>query len=335
MDNACGLAFSNLAHVIDPKMPLHARCLTHLPVDSHVQQFLQFQWPHVVPVVFGVKSSMASAEGEADPLAWQAALDALVPPEDHPVPVDGGGGAAAIEQVDLDVDALGELAAPLAPPRRSAAHMAKMRDRLAQRRQETLKRKLAEAEKDATANLQAISMLSPRAAKAAGVDTRKIFKKGKDVSDRTAIGMLRAALLAPQTLALEKRPLFAKQVQATVMQLCQHRQAQAVSMLSAVATHLKEEGFIVAIGIAWEQDAAKIGLKSLGAQFLSQCLNCSVETAAAMEKQIQRGSCFQHTLSENVINMSGKVILQAVRGQERWERHFHWFQAPMAVHLVY
>jgi hypothetical protein len=241
----------------------------------------------------------------------------------------GGLDIAQCGAPDLDLGALEIAAAPIAHARRSPGHMGKMRDALAHKRFTENKRKAKELKESSAHKVRAIALLSPSAAKAAGVSVRHVYKAGGTVSEEVALSLIRVALCSSARLCSERMHGFAGQVQATLMAICQDRQAQVVPMLAAISDHLRAFGYKVILGFSWEQDGAKMTLKSLGMQLASQVskeIKRSEMTKLAKRHGARR---FQHGLADNVVQMSGNCILEAVRGDEQHERDFHWHQAPM------
>lgn len=258
------------------------------------------------------------------------ALDVLAP-DPHPGPAAATPPEdALVAQPALDEGALQVLVARAPIDTRSAENMARLRERLARKRSAAVVEKAQAMRDEATAALQDIAFVSPSAARAVGVSGRKVLKRGKPIRETTALCLLRVACASKATL-VERHHKYAAQVEATIMNMCQRRQACALPMLLSMCARLTQEGFLVMVGFSWEQDAAKMTLKSLGGQLGSQVSAHMTGLEKLCALVSNRGRKFQHGLTENIINMSGFMYIEAVKDDQRFLRSFHWHQAPLAL----
>lgn len=116
---------------------------------------------------------------------------------------------------------------------------------------------------------------------------------------------------------------FSHQVEATMVEMLLDRQKVAIGMISGAMTQLKAQGYIVAAGFNFEQDSAKMSLKSSGFELvgrLSERLK-QLEAVLGPSRTKGRQGHFQQSSPETMLTMSGKVIMVASREGEKSHTH--------------
>lgn len=259
----------------------------------------------------------------------EAALDALVAQPAGLLVAEAPIAEGQGEQEGLDLGALDILAQGRRHERRSKEHMAEMRRALDKKRRDRAKQEVKQAKAAVEESVQSLAILAPSAMRAAGLLVRKCLRAGKDISDKSAISLVQVAFTGGTRMAAERQHTFAHQVEETMCRLLVDRQSTALHVLCRILDRMKAEGLSVVVGMNFEQGVAKITLKSSGRRLLEEVL---AKTRAPDDPQLEGGLReFQGGASTSVLNVSGSVMVAAVRGDTTLDRAFHWVLPPLEV----
>jgi hypothetical protein len=149
------------------------------------------------------------------------------------------------------------------------------------------------------------------------------------------LNLLRIAFMGHNRLVAERQHNFASQVEATIARLLLRRQNNMLPVLCSMVKCLRDNGFTVIVGLNYEQDAAKMTLKSSrhGAQLSGRCSQRikELDEMYKEQKRRSRSSHFQHSMCDSILTVSGKVLLMALKGGAVHRREFHWSLPPLAM----
>lgn len=130
-------------------------------------------------------------------------------------------------------------------------------------------------------------------------------------------------------MAAERQHTFAHQVEETVCRVLVDRPSTALYVLCRIFRRMKAEGLSPVVGMEFEQDVAKSTLQSTGRRLLEEVLAIK---PAPDDPQSEGGLReFQGGASTGVLNVSGSVMVAAVRSDTTLDRAFHWVLQPLGV----
>ena len=156
------------------------------------------------------------------------------------------------------------------------------------------------------------------------------FRRGTQISELEGAAMVKMGFARSKALRAERRHGVALQIEATLAGLLLGRQESSSEVIVKYCDDLVADGFDVIIGSSYEWDEAKIVLKSVGAA-LAQTIRekiSAVEKAVLDARMKTSSKYFHHGSSESQLVMSGRIVIVAVKGDIRGERHFHWRTPP-------
>jgi hypothetical protein len=180
---------------------------------------------------------------------------------------------------------------------------------------------------------QTVSQLAPGAAKIVGFKNTRI-RQGMVLSLGRVINILRCAFIFPNVLKAQNRYVFKAIVESTVLEILLAQMTGCYRTIAQACLALKAKGYQVIVAWATEWDEAKMNLQSIG-NILLQSLHSHLSDLKKKYKEVAGNATyrvFQQAVSHTILNMSGEVVIVAIRGEgERVERRFHWIYPPIAL----